>query len=270
MCCWVGRFTPNVPDSELGIAVQCCAGTTLPLPSKPPGPGPRVQNQSSSTGASGLDFDGVLGVVRVTLSLPRVVAAVTDLQSMAGVTSLVVDTTADPYLPAVPRAGFSVAMDGSLTATDYDSASPFAVRASLQAPSIVLSGGRTLQVSYFASPEYVAARRSFSIVAETIVYSVIVVSAMIASAFLMRWMDTKSRLLQEKEHHEARSAVLMAQAARAAHEKTLRYGLGTQCTRITHSAYHAIYDTPTHTPHTTHHTPHTTHHCRQRLGLTRF
>ena len=40
----------------------------------------------------------------------------------------------------------------------------------------------------------------------------------------MRWMDTKSRLQQEKGHNEARSAVLMAQAARAAHEKTLRYG----------------------------------------------
>ena len=37
-------------------------------------------------------------------------------------------------------------------------------------------------------------------------------------------MIVKTRMQRERERHEAKAAVLIAQAARSAHEKTLRYG----------------------------------------------
>ena len=43
-------------------------------------------------------------------------------------------------------------------------------------------------------------------------------------------MIVKTRMQRERERHEAKAAVLIAQAARSAHEKTLRYG-----ERSTHS-----------------------------------
>ena len=66
---------------------------------------------ASPNASSGLD--GVLGVVRVTMSLPLILVNVLDLSVLAGVTFLAVDETSDPFLPQLPEAGFTTAMDGT-------------------------------------------------------------------------------------------------------------------------------------------------------------
>ena len=124
------------------------------------------------------DVDGVIGVVQLTMSVPVALVSALNLDALAGMTLLVVDATVDPSLSAPFQVGVTVAVDGSLSTSVFSAASAEAARSAISTSFVVIAGGRELHLSYYASPEYVDARRAFSIVAGAIALSVITIAAM--------------------------------------------------------------------------------------------
>ena len=112
------------------------------------------------------------------MSLPLILVNVLDLSVLAGVTFLAVDETSDPFLPQLPEAGFTTAMDGTVLASSYDAAKANVAGAAMAAEYPRVIAGRQLRMSFYASAAYVSSRRSFSIIVEATALSIITVVAM--------------------------------------------------------------------------------------------
>jgi hypothetical protein len=133
-----------------------------------------------------------------------------------------VDVTGDLSASDARNSTFTVSADG-VSLSETDETLLHGKEAMSETRNFTI-GGRTWSVSMCVSEPFVQRFRTFAPYTIAIVASLVTLVLMVACGFLLKYTTARTSALEEREAAAKSSAVMVVQAARNAHEKTLRYG----------------------------------------------